>query len=479
MQKCQWLIKTFFILIICIDSIFYINCQIECSSDNCISDGFSCTNKDTINICNPNCKPKFGDTANCYDCSAVTSDYYYINNDSPPACSAGCPDGTVKIIDETKECTPASVTGLYLLGDFYYRNNCPENSISIGSSNECKCQNYYYIEEISGKKKYHCLASNQLPADSDYSYYNYLTKEFVNSQCPVGKEKMKIEMINGRAITRCSDKCIGEEFERKEGDPEKIYCVDSCEGASQKIYIEGTIKKCLDNCPDPEAPYEKGRYCVNVDECNFYKGHKCLDSCKNEENGYIYHKINDKECINECPDSHKYKDEVNKICYDIVNCNFINENENKCFSSCEINEGFFVEGSKVCYSSCPSTKSFHNDDSNQCIENCNSSTNTKKYHNFDSNICIDNCISISNGKKYHKKDEFICYPSCKDIPGGIYIYEIEEGVCSDTITDTGTGTSSCPYYITKEDGIKKCLTSANVCFNMGYKYLLGKECKKV
>lgn len=35
-----------------------------------------------------------------------------------------------------------------------------------------------------------------------------------------------------------------------------------------------------------------------------------------------------------------------------------------------------------------------------------------------------------------------------------------------------------PIFNTKDDETKKCVTEESVCTNLGYKFLLGKECKR-
>ena len=443
MKKCQSLLKAYFILLFCINYFFFINCDDACSPDDCISDGFNC-NDNGDNVCPNDCKPKYG-TNQCYHCPNDRS-YYYIDTDGNCVSNADyCPAGT-KIIKETNECKEGTETlnDLFFLGGIYYKDNCPENSFLISPSKECKCKNYYYIEKIGDIEMHFCLAQNEIPPDANYKYYNYGTKEFhKGTSCPTELTKKKNEIKNDREVFRCSNNCIGEEFEFEN------VCVDSCTG-TQKIYIEGAVRKCLVDCSGVLSDlYEKGGYCVAKSECKFYIENKCIESCLLEENGFIYHNFNDNECIEECTGDYKYLDEVNKICYKEENCNYINEDENRCLTLCE---GFLIQGQKKCYTTCPST------------------TPNKQYHNYDSNFCIEDCSSGDNDKNYHKDGSFICYPSCKDIPGGNYIYEKSNGACSDTDT-------SCSYYISKEHGIKKCLT-ADECFDMDFKFVFGKECKK-
>ena len=71
----------------------------------------------TLSCGSCNCKFKYSDSL-CYDCSSVLSnvnDYYSIDENG--ICSNTCSGN--KIIEDTKECTSAQSTDLYLLGDIY------------------------------------------------------------------------------------------------------------------------------------------------------------------------------------------------------------------------------------------------------------------------------------------------------------------------------------------------------------------------
>ena len=112
-------------------------CQsIDCAN-NCINNGFECTNNGDL-ICNQKCRPKYGGGSNnCYYCN-FESNYYFINGG---ACISGCTGDF--ILDWSKECisSGASLTGLYKMGAVYYRA-CPIYSkINEEEPNECVCEN--------------------------------------------------------------------------------------------------------------------------------------------------------------------------------------------------------------------------------------------------------------------------------------------------------------------------------------------------
>ena len=370
----------------------------DCSNTKCNSDGLKCENKDSDNICDGSCKPKYQNTK-CYHCNNIANQYYHIvlSEDDGYNCHNTCQvcEGTDNkniIIGDSNECIcinedDFNSNGLYNMGNVYY-SSCPQNSSPKTYSNECKCDYYYYIETINENLEvYTCLGEDEV-IPSNYKFYNDETKQFYKNSCPDGFPLKKKVTINDREVTRCSMNCRTKEFKKiaEEGITLEEDCIDDC-NIPNVIYEDGPSKQCLSICPD--GLYEKIGYCISLNNCNFFFGKKCLDSCHSEESNHEYHNYNEKECINHCEEDgdYKYKDESNKICYKDEHCNYINEEEKKCLSSCGIGEGFINPGYKICYSSCPGTY----------------------FHNYDSNICMINCIDID--KIYHKDSDYTCYSS--------------------------------------------------------------------
>ena len=335
------------ICLVCLCSLFYINCEI-CNA--CTNNGLKCTGDG----CLSNCRPHFPGTSSPSSCiSCNTPGYYSIDEfNNCNTCTGN------KVIIDSNECiSSSSCEHLYSMRDACY-STCPEYSIAIGS--ECHCLDKYYFITISGTtiKIKICLPPNTVP--SGYIYYSIGTDEFKNS-CPSSTDYIKDEIIGGKQAKRCSTGCIGNEFHLLHDTTD--YCVDSCLN-TQKIYIDGSTRECIehtDGCSSLNDNtngivfLEKNNYCIKKEECKAIYGNKCFDSCL--EKGY-YKKYGSNECLATCDDTtpgFKYPDEVQKICYN--NCPFVNEDHNRCFSSCNIGQGFYIEGDsdRICYTSCENT----------------------------------------------------------------------------------------------------------------------------
>ena len=416
MKAMKEFIKIFFIF----SCLFSYTISHDCTP----STGFNC-NSDSGNS---NCKYIYPNS--CEECIGITSYYTFSGSTCLDECTGD------KIIVTTKECTSADLmsSGLfYQLGDVYFTSDPSNANIECATSKVCKCKNYYYITYESGKKKYHCFSStdSDIPTIlSTYNHYNYKTKEFFSgTTCPDDIPITKQETIGG-SVTRCSDKCLDDEFYNYNSGTES--CTGSCTGTGYGAYIVNGVKKCV-KCADVDL-YNKDGICVTLDKCSFYSGSTCYTACG--VTTLTYHNYGSKECISGCATTgeYKYSDDTNKICYKKEQCDFI-----------------VISGtSNLCYfGSCPSG-------------------NTK--HSFDSNICLPSCPS---DKSYYKSgDNNICYPSCLTIPGGDYIYELDNYECKNSVTST-----ECPFYHIKNDGVKRCYLRSD-CISKGYKYFIDQECRE-
>ena len=432
---------SFLILIVCL---VYVNDTNICGSDYCKTDGLVCQNQDGQE-CSSNCKPKYGDIGECYDCSiASISNFYKIE-------SGSCSDLETcsgRIIDSSKECiTESSITiNLFHINKVYYKK-CPDYTIQI-SSNECKCAYKYYIDSSD---IYHCLSPTENCPSSIYHYYDYET-----GKCLGSCEPPKYIKIEGDQ-KRCHSSCIGDEFYYENTDPDSVSCTDYCD---KFIYIDNDNKKhCLNSCPDSQYK-EKNNYCVPLAQCQFYDEdiNHCLNSCAESDNK-PYHNFDSNKCIPNCRDVvNGYIYLKDNICYKENNCNYIKiipDSDKRCLSTCNVGEGFIASGSKVCYTSC-------NDYSSSVGTNY-------LYYNHGDNQCMESCSS--DGKIYHKQGGYECFSSCKDIGDGTLIYAKKNGANDDYICSSSIP-SDCTYYIRTNNGIKKC--EENCPGN--YKYLKEEEC---
>ena len=150
-----------FIIFVCLIYTYY---TLLCGPDNCITDGLSCQSSG-VNICDPQCRPKYGDTSTCYDCSDISaSGFYTITDLSCTSPGDICTNGY--IIEYSKECMsdqPINTMNLFHIGKVYYKE-CPDYTIKI-SSNECKCAYKFYIDETG---LYHCLSPTEKCLSSFY-----------------------------------------------------------------------------------------------------------------------------------------------------------------------------------------------------------------------------------------------------------------------------------------------------------------------
>jgi hypothetical protein len=190
-------------------------CDDICDENHCSSDGFACYDKDPINnmSCDQQCRPKYGITYRCFLCEG--HEFYSISGDSCISCSGS-------FILSSKECVSSEISGLYQLGDIYYKE-CPSYSNRIGTGNQCNCENRYYEEGFNGKIKRTCLSPTSA-CPTGTQFYDFGDKKCYSGPCNTGKTIKKYE-TNGDI--RCHSSCVGEEFYKDIGDSD--ICIDSCD----------------------------------------------------------------------------------------------------------------------------------------------------------------------------------------------------------------------------------------------------------
>ena len=438
-----------FIILLCFEFSKCLDCTSNCEYQS----GTSCSDTNSNTCPSTSCRPKFimnsggSNTFTCHDCTGI-SGYYTI--DSNGNCIDDCLGD--KIISETKECTSKDLSSFYQLGNFYY--SATPTDANCDTNNKCTCLKYYYIETIYGKKKYTCFSTVDDTLLSKYKYYYPNTGEFFPNQCPDNHHVEKIKGLQSTTASstnyaiRCSDSCVFPEFliEEKDANNNIIneYCVDSCNDSPvtnyKYEYTENNVKKCVDSCPTGTYKKEDNanqKYeCLTLDQCNFYQGDKCYDSCSGVT-GFEHYKYGDKACISACPAGYTYRtsSSTDIACYRKEDCNFV-DNSNGCLSSC-----------------------------------------SGKY-DYNSNLCATECGVNGSVKKFRANDKNICYDSCSEIPGGEYIYEEVDNNNAHTLCYKQASDTTCEAFYKKINGIRKCTTKA-VCINtLHYKYFIGDECKE-
>jgi len=427
------------------------NCVDECDNDHCLSDGFACYDN-TPNSCNVNCRPSYKDTHRCFLCNMVDEFYTInINTDSTYTCVA-CTGGNIL---SSKECSTEIPSGLYKMGDIYYKER-PLYSKATETENEFICENKYYEEDFHVKKKLTCLSpTSACPITKQF--YDFGINKCYSGACNSEKTFKKYE-TNGNI--RCHSSCIEQEFYKVLNDNSEI-CVDSCDKYIYIVTSPNYKKYCRDNCPTDSDIRKKNNFCINKADCDFYDDEYCFNSCE-ESTGKFKHNFNSKECIPNCISPFKYL--KNNICYNTNICDYFKTvgGINICISTCNVDEGFIAPDSG-CYSSC----SLYNSGSHS-------------YFNHGENICQEKCSESGNSKIYRKENGNECFSSCKEIDDGTLIFEKETTTGDVLCYSFSYLNSNClnidnNYYITKGDGAIKCVESS-YCSSNHYNYLKGREC---
>ena len=252
-----------FILLFCI-KFSQINAT-DCSGCQNV-DGLRCS--PISGSCDTNCKPKYGPSGNCYDCSSIP-DYYHIEYSS---CVGGC-QGT-NIVYYTKECTSVAVSDYtYKLGDVYYFSGTIDTNLMECSSNICTCKHYYNKENKDGKAIYTCTNS----CSNYHNYHNYGSKECISS---------------------CSAL-----FDFEDDEDRICYRKEDC---NKFIEETSTDKKCVSVC-SLFYNFNSNKCITSYGDTHIYQidgNNACYASCSDVPGGdYIYEGKSDNKCYKLKPSS--------------------------------------------------------------------------------------------------------------------------------------------------------------------------------
>ena len=332
-------------------------------------------------------------------------------------------------------CTNVAITNLEGNGyNFYYTKS--DGVIKYVKAVDCKNKNYLFIlgDECLNK--------------CDESYYK-IEVEYDISETT--------SPINQKFI-----KCFSTPSE----------CLDTKSSTTSIIYYNEGLKKCWEgnnNIPNFSNYFLKkiDNYLYElVNECEFYYYNNDLAAgvSGGPGDGFNY-------CVTKCndntnnPTENKYFIRGNKKCLKKINCyeylmDYYDSDNNECLDTCKgrPNNKFQRELTSS------------DTESIACLSACSSAIG--EYYNFDSNICLAHCGADGSNYKYHADGAKICYPSCSDIPGGPYIYQNEVDTTNHVYTCYNSiPGSSCDYFYYENDGSKKC-TTAPVCKEKNYNYLI-------
>ena len=392
----------------------------------------------------------------CYSSSPCTNtnDYYFKIKDNVKKCVSKeyCESINYKYIKD-KECIEEC--------NDYKGYDDTSTLIKCFGMSDCFSEEYkfYNADEKKCWKSIpygYCIKNNDdpnkieiIPLGNNYYYEESSLKYCLNS---CHSKNKYIDFIDKK---KCIDNCkIDDKFYYY--DPRNYECLKTCIGSGLEFAYESTTNAnpCrIDN--DGKCYYENNK--LIRDSCDLYKspGSKiCVLSCQSNEK-ILTDNSGIKQCVNRCPSTFPYLDE-NNDCKN--NCNFINEEGDKCLNSCNEGQGFYILSSTptpqntVCYSNCPYGHNYHDINSNKCIEKCGLENSSNKYH-------IDGGI--------------VCYSSCNDIPAGPngkYLYEKGSNTADDPIICSDIIPTDCQFYYIN-GVIKKCVSDCS-----SYKFKKGKEC---
>ena len=413
----------------------------DCESDCRIIDKKCYHLNERLKMCEPYCLPDLV-TNKCYNCTGVSaSQYYYIDENN--TCVPGCNDG--KIIYNTKQCIEncsisSSFYGMNDTDYCYTTQDCSRDNKKI-IDNQCDCEHLFSFEEDNGIIFKHCYGENEY-CSPKHSVFNDDTKEC--GDCPAGSMKKIITRSGQTYITRCSEKCLPDEYIE---DDE--YCINNCP-LDKFIYVDinDTMSKhCVDNCKKYNLSFVlPNRQCNKTcTGSNWYRyaNSSCLGSCP--EPYYASHRWYGRVCSIRCDKGHKYYSLTTHQCqrdcssrrYKGDNLICVNNDDN-CFIRVD-DKG----ETKRCYSNCAESG----------------------YPYINStlpNTCHPNCSDYYNNTEfYHIEGEFKCMSEC---PANYYLIG---DICY------------CFLYGTKDVlGVKtrNCYKDEDDCKSNGFNYIKGNEC---
>ena len=390
-------------------------------------------------------------------------------------------------------------------------SDCTDAGYHFKNGNEC-VQNcpYFKVPQTTSNSLGTCFANKESCKSNGYYYYNSQDKICWRDGCGSGYKTNEIDQSTGKpkedsAGNTCTNTCLPP-FSKLSTD--SLFCKTNCDEASEYFksygpnankcisglsgcdgfigannecvsicpnfyYIEGSIKKCVDNCHDniEKFYYEGDKKCY--DDCDIFSSEdgKCLKRCSQNQ------KIHNKRCVPNCPNTDPYFIEVT------IN----DETANKCVASCVAADSQYIkiiEYNNQCVKACPSN--FH-DIGDKCYTYC---PEGEKYLDPSTQTCGGQCPpSLPKYEKLEGSDIYICKSSCD----GINRYTIKgECVlsCSDPYNKIGANNEckeSCSSDsnghsyteiltgVTTSNKLYKCCT----CPSTDAPYYKGDECYQI
>ena len=422
-------------------------------------------------------------------------------------CSKNCEkEGFQKYSEKDYICRDKCLAPYNYVDDKKCLDKCPDKKFAqINTEKEYLCKDkcddqFYYYEKdrICLPKCEDYIIQNTNECILNCSLKNYFFYDFFNTDEEV------INGVHSYQHNTCVKKCP----EDKPFLRENNHCYKDCNSETYPFYIEED-KICLRICPPEMKIFEK-KCVIDCPKDTFLDTitNKCINSCLNTKNRYLYYAppnneclekcepplyINGYECVNKCPDEGNIYLDLNDKCKD--KCpegrNFVikefthneEDTQKRCLSSCDEKYPYYYKGEDIneCVGTCsyyvlPENKNYKSIEcfKDSCPENYDYYI---KYENG-TNQCLKSCPEdMPYYIKYGEKNQ--CFESC---PNESPYFKYNSYECSSTcdtkIIDYQTnecliGCSSSQYFA-KDGDNTYCVNKCNK--KLGEYLSLNREC---
>ena len=356
-------------------------------------------------------------------------------------------------------------------------NTCVESCKSIGQliNSRGKC--------ISKESYYKLIYENETYNINDCELYG-LVKGPSYTCVKNCKENGKVRVVN-KCDNQCGEYYLSDYRRYPYKYENEIYCLSKTDCSnlgkipSYKNNIYSCEEKDIVECNKNEYYSIPDEKCVNSCRKNnlFLFGKLCINYCPIFSQ-YIYNGPDEDICINQCPENAPYLNYDSKRC--VENCNDLPIFENNtCLNYCPITSGYINEigNKKYCIKNCHLFGLYNMINEMTCTDNC------KKYSLYllDNN-CFYSCPSESP-YKYKGENEYTCHKNCSEI--GL-LTDIENKICVSNCKNIGKKNldnrciSYCPtshkYIFSENDNEDYCVKNCSI-FNQRSIYSTSEEIK--
>eukprot|EP00828_Plagiopyla_frontata_P047387 TRINITY_DN873_c0_g1_i8.p1 TRINITY_DN873_c0_g1~~TRINITY_DN873_c0_g1_i8.p1 ORF type:complete len:2601 (+),score=459.84 TRINITY_DN873_c0_g1_i8:925-8727(+) len=367
-----------------------------------------------------------------------------------PKCTADCPDGEYKYIDNE-----LTTSGL---------------KICVKSCKNLEPTSYIYKDPDNGDRDT-CIRS-----------------------CPDEVPYVTYDLDNPKCADKCYDSTNADATKYYIDDlttPGQKFCVPSCKTLNPIAYIYvdpdlSSKERCVRKCPE-DKPYvdesdldnpkcvatcPDGQY---LDDEVTTPGLKiCVKSCKNlNPTAYIYNDpdlsaANKNRCVRACPEEKPYVDQTTT---DSPECKADCPSSNLKY----LDNGVTTPGLKICVNSCKNLGTIaylYTDPDNKnmetCVRTCPDSAKYVNYEHKDIPTCTASCSADFYIDELTTPGLKMCVRSCKELIPTAYVYEDADLTCTNKNRCVRTCPINFPYVDFSDINKPKCEAS---CLSAKYKYI--------